>query len=191
MIEPVGVKSKVVVVRRNKATGATRIVHEGTNRVFHAGCRYYAQRCAQETPTEFVDSAGDWNGIMVLSTNAAANTDSGNLQEDASDNGFDAVGPFVANLELPIDATYPKLNDTDTDNTGKGANVTTYRVTIADSDTTAATITAAVLASPDFDPDVFAAGSMMFSAALLNGGAVIDPPTATDDVIVYVNHSPV
>jgi hypothetical protein len=115
--DTVKVKGKVTAVLENVFTGEKR-VFETENLVTTAGDLYYAQRSANETPTNFTSGA-TFDGIMEL-----YESDSGAVAEgnDRSD-----LGTIVGSGKA-MDGTYPKTNDGDSDNTGSGTTVVTYLV---------------------------------------------------------------
>lgn len=87
----------------------------GDNLVTNDGDIFYAQAGALTTPSP---NFADTNGRMELA-NAA--------QTIAKGDTYGNVASPVTTSRKAIDATYPKVNDTDPDNTGAGVNVVTWR----------------------------------------------------------------
>lgn len=114
------VDTKVVAVLE-RSNGEVE-VHETKNIVTNDGDVFYAQRATGATPTNF------WNvtvfdGNMFLSTTAATPTKA---------DTFATISANIVNTTgQVISAPYPKANDTDADNSGKGPNVVTYACTFS------------------------------------------------------------
>ena len=94
----------------------------GENIVCTTGEVHYAQRCANEAPTNAYVTmwlasgrGGNANGVPVKGDNR------GNYNDIASSNKANATG-------------YPKSNDNDTDNTGNGANTVSWLFSYAAGD---------------------------------------------------------
>lgn len=138
-----------------------------TNIVTDAGDLYYAQKACGETPTHAFDA-------LHLGTGAStpAKTD------DADD--FTAV---VGSGKVKS-ATYPKTNDGDVDNTGKGADVVTWKFEYATGEANSAGITEAII--------VVGAGALSAGEAVLTHFrfAASFTKSASDTLVIYVNHAP-
>jgi len=83
------------------------------NIITNDGDQWYAEAAASETPTNALDD-------LFLSTVAFSPT-----PVKASDAGD--LASVIAGAESAEDATYPKTNDADADNTGSGVDVVTHR----------------------------------------------------------------
>ncbi|MDJ0513078.1 MAG: hypothetical protein QNJ62_06510 [Methyloceanibacter sp.] len=99
------------------------LVIPAANIVTDAGDIYYAQNGASETPTNAF-------GITELGS-------AGTPSKSANRSAFTAI----ASTQKAHAATYPKTNDSDTDNTGAGADVVTYLASYTKGDFNAASIT--------------------------------------------------
>lgn len=97
------------VVLTNEDTGAVRII-PGWNIVTNAGDVWYAQKSADETPTNDFDS-------LYLATTGPASP--------AKTDDYDDFGGITG--EKHVDTGYPKTNDDDTDNTGAGVDIVSWR----------------------------------------------------------------
>ena len=100
----------VLGILRNVYTGKIQMAW-GINLVGDNGDIHYAQDGAEEAPTNVF-------GIMELGTAGGA---------PAKTSNRDAITAFVASSQKAHDATYPTRNDSDSDNTGAGVDVVTYR----------------------------------------------------------------
>ena len=126
--EQVGLRGKVVFCLTDPITGEVLETHETENIVTNDGDLYYAERGAILTigppvsplPTNFTDTNGvpDMEQELYDNTGAAPGKTS-----DRSDAGV-LIGAIKA-----LDATYPLVNDGDSDNTGAGVDIITYKVT--------------------------------------------------------------
>lgn len=94
----------------------------GFNIVTNNGDIYYATKSVGGTPT---DNYGGVNGRMELA-NAA--------QTIAKTDQYAQVLSAVTTSRKAIDGGYPVVNDSDTDNTGAGVNIVTWRTSWAKSD---------------------------------------------------------
>jgi hypothetical protein len=143
----------------------------GANIVTTDGAIYYAKMGADETP-----SANEMfkTGRMELRTGTATPADT---------DTYSAVTTPVTTSRKVIDTGYPKTNDTtDTDNTGDGVNVVSWRVSWTTGDFNATAIKGGCVhdnASP-------VAGSKLLTHWTF--GAQFDK-TASDTLKVFVNHS--
>lgn len=101
----------------------------GVNIVTDAGDIYFAQRGAAESPTNAF-------GIWELGTAGNAPGKSSNRSD---------VTSKVSGSQKAHDGTYPKSNDGDTDNSGRAADVTTWRVSYLTSEANATGITRGII----------------------------------------------
>lgn len=114
----------VVMVLKDAATGKVLRVVQSHNRVVDDGTLYYAQRGANETPTYTFNAGKLALASSYLVTEASGTTQT--LGRLTFGSGTSGIRNF--------DSTYPKTNDSDTDNTGAGVRVVTYRRTYATSE---------------------------------------------------------
>jgi hypothetical protein len=139
---------------------------ECTNIVTNAGDIYYAQKACGEAPTNVFDALHLGTGALT-----PAKTDTATQ--------FTAIvgsGKAVA-------STYPKSNDSDTDNTGKAVDAVTWKFSYPSSDGPWTAITEAII--------VVGSGTLTSGEAVLTHfrfAASFDK-TTTDTLTVYVNHA--
>ena len=133
-----------------------------SNIVTNAGDIYYAQRGVGATPTNAF-------GIHELAS-------AGTPAKGADRSAFTVIG----STQKAHTATYPKVNDGDTDNTGAGVDIATYLATYAKADFNAASITHGMItnATPG------ASEPLLTGYAFAAGFA----KTADDTLKVFVNH---
>lgn len=134
------------------------------NIVTDAGDLWYAQKAMAETPTN--DFAGG-KGVMCSA---------GTPGKSADYADFTAI----ASASLNVDATYPKRNDGDSNNTGAGTDIITWRFSYSAASFAAATISHGLITlstATGTDP-------------LLTGFAFASPfaKTTSDPLTVWVNH---
>lgn len=190
--ETASMRGSIVVVRRNIYTGE-KAVWTAPNRIANAGLRYYAQRMAEETPTEFVDGGGLPLLSMVLwestTIGGVSNPFSNiNLQDAGAALGWNTPSPYTALSKKAVDATYPQLDDPDPDNSGAGPLVLSYRVTYATGDANSTAIRGVALVNAAFSISSFSAGHLLFNAAWVSSGSAITK-TSSDTLKVFVNHN--
>jgi hypothetical protein len=175
-------RGNVVVVLENQITGKKR-TFVSKNIVTDAGDLYYAERGALLTtgtpigpvPTNFTDTNGVPDMIMELYDNSPAN----NAPAKANDRS-DLLGTLAPSSGKAIDATYPKVNDGDSDNTGAGTDIITYRVSYLTSEANQADNTDVILTNPSpgaSEPIIMHAE---FGASFTK--------TSADTLKVFVNH---
>jgi len=112
IVETIQIIGKVIVVLRNVKTGEKKIIH-GINIVTDKGDKYYAQSVCGEIPDDDFDGA-----------NSGLRLGSDNTPPKKSDND---VTTFLAESAQALDAGYPKTNDNDLENSGKGVNIVSWR----------------------------------------------------------------
>lgn len=156
---------KVVAVLRNEETGKEQ-VFETKNLIVTTGEVYYAERGAAETPT---------NAFGIMELGSAGGTPA------AADNRSN-VTAFVSTSQKAFDATYPKTNDGDADNTGAGVGVVTYLVSYTTSEANHAAITDVIITN--VTPG--ATEPVLMHAKF---GASINK-TSSDTLKVFINHTP-
>ena len=188
----VGMRGSIVVVKRNIYTGE-KSVWTHRNRLSNAACRYYAQRMAEETPTEFVDGSGDPDLSFVLWESTTLGQISNpfpniNAQDGGVDDGWDAAAPYTTGSKKAVDSGYPTLNDSDPDNEGAGSLVLSYRVSYLTSEANSANIRGVSLVDSTFSISAWSIGMLLFNAAWISGGSSIEK-TSSDTLKVFVNHN--
>jgi len=147
------------------AQGRSRCV-PGLNIVTNAGDVWYAQRSAGETPTH--NFAGASAGIRLGDDNTAP------TKTDVD------VTSFVTGSGHAIDATYPKSNDGDTDNTGAGTNVVSWRFSFTTAQGNGTGIIELAIV------DDIASPTVALAHALFTGAF---DKTSSDTLKVFVNHT--
>lgn len=176
----IGIRGKVCAVLRDTKTGKTRII-EGRNLVTNDGDLYYAERGALLTtgtpispvPTNFTDTNGVPDMIMEVGTDATPPA------ADKTNNRSALTNQVVASQKA-MDAGYPKVNDLDADNTGKGADIVTYKVSWTTGDFNATGITQVCITNPS----PIAAEVLLTYIVLTSFNK-----TSTDTLTMYINHS--
>lgn len=105
-----GAKARTKIVTVLKFEDGTKKVWEGHNLITNEGDLVMAEKLADDTPSyAFI------NCVLGTGAVAAAKTDD-----------YDDITPIAGSEKAPS-AGYPKVNDTDTDNTGKGVDVCTWK----------------------------------------------------------------
>lgn len=150
-------------------SGGQGLLHPATNIVTDDGDVYYAQRGAGETPTNAFGILELFTGREVSATPAK------------SDNRGNYDANTIAGTQKAFDATYPKSNDVDADNTGAGADVTTYLTSYTKADFNNGAVSHGVVtnASPAATEPILA--GFQFAAPFAK--------TADDTLKVFVNHT--
>lgn len=164
------INTKVVVVLE-RADG-TKQVHESKNIVTDAGDLFYAQRGVNSLPTNFTDGAGAFDGIMELYNGASGAPAKGNNRSN--------LAGLVTGSAKAMDATYPRVNDPDTDNTGAGTDIVTYRVSYATGEANASNIADVAITNPSPGASEALLMHAEFAATFIK--------TSSDTLKVFVNH---
>lgn len=151
----------VVAMLENQKTGKVRLI-PGANLVTTAGDTYYAKKAVGESPAFSV--AG-----LRLGTSSTAPTKS-----DTD------VTTHLTGGDKATDGTYPKTNDGDTDNTGAGVNIATWRVSYTTSEANGSGIYEGALVDNISIPTT-ALTHFVFGAAFTK--------TSSDTLKVFVNHT--
>lgn len=112
------VLTNVILILQDADTGKTLRVVEAHNAVTLAGGEYYAERGAAETPTYTFNA-----GKMALAS-SYRQAESVSVARTVNDLVFTTLSGVQV-----FDGGYPKTTDSDTDNTGSGVRVITYRRT--------------------------------------------------------------
>jgi hypothetical protein len=142
----------------------------GANLVTNDGDIYYSKKGAGETPAT---NENFLTGRFELRNSA---------DTPAKADNYGAVAGTIAGSRKTFDSTYPKTNDTgDTDNTGDGVNVVSYRVSWTTSDFNATGIVGGIIhdnASP------------VAGTKLLNHFSITSfDKTASDTLKLFCNHT--
>ncbi|MFM7795178.1 MAG: hypothetical protein ACKO7N_00240, partial [Candidatus Nitrosotenuis sp.] len=140
------------------------------NIVTDSGDLFYAQKGAGESPTS--DFAGA-NGRMELRT--------GSVTPAKGDTYTNVTTPVTASRKV-IDAGYPKTNDSDTDNTGAGTDIVTWRTSWTTGDFSASAIIGGC---------IHVGGSSPVSATkvLTHFSITSFDKTSSDTLKIFVNHT--
>lgn len=142
-------------------------VYPGLNIVTTKGDVYYAQLAMTDTITDDFQAAGA--GLRMGSattTPTKANTD---------------VGTFLTGSDHVIDATYPKSNDGDADNTGSGTNVMTWTYSYLTSEGNVSSIAEGGISDVRAGPSTALLTHFLFASVFSK--------TSSDTLKVIVNHS--
>ena len=149
---------------------------ESENIVTDKGDEFYSYRAVDAQPTDALFTNGavkTFDGIMELYSGASAAPAKTNIRSD--------LVTLVTNSAQVIDATYPLRNDGDSDNTGAGIDVATYRVSYTTANANGTGIADVILTNPS--P---AAGEVLLMHAEF--GATFNK-TSSDTLKVFVNHT--
>lgn len=138
------------------------------NIVTDAGDVYYAQRGAGEAPTNAFAIMELFTGREVAATPAK------------SDNRGNYDANAIAGTQKAFDATYPRSNDADADNSGAGPDVTTYLTSYTKAD----------FNDPAISHGIITNAAPGASEPILSGFQFAAPfaKTADDTLKVFVNH---
>ena len=158
----------------------------GSNIVTNDGDIYYAKRACGETPSTDENFGAVASGAGA--TCILQNPSSANSLAKADDYG-EVTNPIVTSgAQKDCTSAYPKTNDGDSDNTGAGTDVVTYKFswTTSQIDTSSG--------------NAITGGCIVDKAATLSGNPKILTPwnfaspasfhkTSTDTLTLYVNHT--
>lgn len=141
------------------------ILIPGLNIVTNDGDLYYAQSACAETPTDDFDGAS--SGLrMGSSATAPTKTDTD-------------VTTFLAGTGHGLDATYERTADPDSDNTGAGADIVTWRYSYTTAQGNASGIQEGAIVD-DITTPTAALTHFLFAASFNK--------TSSDTLKVFVNH---
>jgi hypothetical protein len=154
----------VLAVLRNPELGLELRV-PGLNIVTNDGDQYYAQMACAETPTDDFDGAS--SGLRLGSDNTSP------TKSDTD------VTTFLSGTGHALDAGYEETNDPDSDNTGAGVDVVTWRYSYATGEGNANGIQEGAIVDDRTTPT--AALTHFLFAASFN-------KTSSDTLKVFVNH---
>jgi hypothetical protein len=166
------INTRIVAVLENKDTGR-KITHITRNIVTDAGDLFYAQRAVGAATTNFTDGSNVFDGIIEMYNGASASPAKGNTRANL-------VG-LVSGSAKALTAGYPKINDSDVDNTGAGVDVVTYAVSYSKVEANASNIADIIITNP----------SPGASEPLMMHAEFGTPFTKTsnDTLKVFVNHT--
>ena len=159
----------ICIVKENNDTG-DKTWYYAKNIVTNDGDLYYAQQAVETTPTS---DFGGSDGRMELRTGSATPA-KGHVYSDVTT-------PITASRKA-IDAGYPKVSDGDSDNTGSGADIVTWRTSWTTSDFNANAIIGGCIHVGGASPASGAKVLSHFSITSFN-------KTASDTLKVFVNHT--
>ena len=163
----------VCIVKENTTTGEKTWLYTH-NIVTNDGDLYYAQRATETSPTS--DFSGS-NGRMELRTGSAT---------PAKGDVFTQVTTPIPTSIQEIDNTYPKVNDDDSDNTGAGTDIATWRTSWTTSDFNATAIIGGCIHVAGGNSGATTPGATKllthFSITSFN-------KTASDTLKIFVNHT--
>lgn len=137
-----------------------------SNIVTAAGDVWYAEKACAQTPTNGFNR----HAMASARTSAWAKTGSASQYGNAT---------VIAGSSQANDATYPKTADSDTDNTGAGADIVTHRVSY-----TAAAFNGTIVAGLFHDSTQTVSGSPLLTGYDFTSFS----KASTDTLKVFVNH---
>ena len=171
--KPVGIQINpdlnVCIVKENTLTGQKTWLYTH-NIVTNDGDLYYAQKAVAESPTS--DFAGS-SGRMELRTGSATPAKADTYQQ--------VTTPITASRKIK-DSAYPKVNDDDSDNTGAGTDIVTWRTSWTTSDFNATAIIGGAFHQGGASPGGSDKLLTHFSITSFN-------KTASDTLKIFVNHT--
>jgi len=159
----------ICIVRENQDTGDKTWLY-AKNIVTNDGDLYYAQKSVGGTPT--TDFGGS-DGRMELRTGSATPAKAHVYS--------DVTTPVTASRKIK-DSAYPKTADDDSDNTGSGADIVTWRTSWTTSDFNATAIIGGCFHAGGASPASGAKLLTHFSITSFN-------KTASDTLKIFVNHT--
>jgi len=140
------------------------------NIVTDSGDLYYAQKGAGESPTNDFASA---SGRMELRTGSAT---------PAKADTYQQVTTPITTSRKAIDSGYPKTNDSDTDNTGAGTDIVTWRTSWTTGDFSSNAILGGCIHVGGASPTNATKVLTHFSIASFD-------KTSSDTLKIFVNHT--
>lgn len=178
------IEGRVCAILRD-GYGVTQDVFETKNTVTDNGDLFYsymASYCVAPSTTVvpdnlFTDNATPslFDGVMELYSGVTV------APSKSADRSGLTNGTVAPSSEKAMDSGYPKRNDTDTDNTGKGTDVITYKVSYTTAQANATGIDDVVITNPS--PG--ASENLLMWADGLGSFT----KTSSDTLVVYVNHT--
>ena len=159
----------ICIVKENQETGEKTWLYTH-NIVTNDGDLFYAQQAVAETPTTDFDGS---NSRMELRTGSAT---------PAKTDTYQQVTTPVTSSRKAIDSGYPKTNDNDSDNTGAGTDIVTWRTSWTTSDFNATGIVGGCIQ--------VGGGSPASGTKLLTHYSITSfDKTASDTLKIFVNHT--
>jgi len=159
----------ICIVKENQDTGKKTWYH-AKNIVTNDGDLYYAQKSVGGTPTS---DFGGSDGRMELRTGSATPAKAHVYS--------DVTTPVTASRKIK-DSSYPKTADDDSDNTGAGADIVTWRTSWTTGDFNATAIIGGCFHVGGASPASGAKLLTHFSITSFN-------KTASDTLKIFVNHT--
>jgi len=160
----------VCIVKENQDTGE-KTWYYTKNIVTNDGDLYYAQQAVETTPTS---DFGGSDGRMELRTGSATPAKADTYQQVAT--------PITASRKVK-DSGYPKVSDDDSDNTGSGTDIVTWRTSWTTGDFNANAIIGGCF-------HLGGSGSPGNSTKLLTHFSITSfNKTASDTLKIFVNHT--
>lgn len=144
---------------------------KGMNLVGNEGDKYYAQSAASETPT---NDFSDANGRQELGNGTQGTP-------GKTDTYSALIGPVTASRKI-IDATYPKTNDGDADNTGAAVDTVSWLTSWTKADFNSVGLSGGVIHDAGASP---VAGSVLLTYWTISAFN----KTADDTLKIFVNHN--
>jgi hypothetical protein len=163
--EGVEIKGQVIFVLENVETGKKR-VFKTTNIVTNDGDLYYAQSIVADTPTDDFDAAA--SGLRLGSDNTAP------TKSDTD------VTTFLSGSAIDLESGYPKVNDDDSDNTGSGTDIVSWKYYYDTSEGNVSNIIEGAIVDDRTTPTA-ALTHFLFAGSFSK--------TSSDTLKVFVNHT--
>ena len=163
--EWLSVRGNVLAVLLNQGTGERRAIR-GHNIVTDKGDKYYAQMACGETPTDDFDATAGGLRLGSGTTPAPGKSDGD-------------VITFLTGSSHALDSTYERTADPDTDNTGAGVDIVTWRYSYLTSEGNVSGINEGAVVDNRTTPT--GALCHFFFAAVFS-------KTSSDTLKVFVNH---
>ena len=170
----------VAIISRMEGNHTLKETLYGRNIVTNDGDLYYAQSAVAETPTSDFDGA---NGRLVLRNAAAAATPAKtDTYNELNVSGTGALDAAATDYQA-LNATYPKTNDADGDNTGTGTDIVTWLYDWLTSELNTTGIVGGGIVVKSADPPANA-------DKLLNHFTIASfDKTSSDTLKMFVNHT--
>ena len=173
-------KNNICVVLKKQ--DGTKHWFYGENLVTNDGDIYYAKKGAGESPSSN-ENFGLTKASCILQNPSSADTPA-----KADDYGEVSDPIVTSGAEKLVSSNYPKSNDQDSDNSGKGADVITYKFewTTAQIDTSSGN---AITGGCILDTDATPANGVKILTHWNFSSPASFHKTSTDTLTLYVNHT--
>lgn len=165
IFESVRLAGAVLAVLEDVETGELRYI-KGHNIVSNDGDAYYAQMATGDTPDDDFDAAG--GGLRLGSDNSAPAK------------GDTDLNTLLAGTQHTLDAGYDTTNDGDSDNTGAGIDIVTWRYSYTTDEGNVTGIVEGAIVDDRTTPTA-ALTHFTFAAAF--------DKTSSDTLKIFVNHT--